>query len=263
MTTQHVQRAWWKEASVYQIYPSSFKDSNGDGVGDIPGVIEKLDYIQALGVDIVWLCPIYKSPQVDMGYDIADYRAIDARYGTMEDVDRLIAGLHERGLKFLMDLVVNHTSDQHEWFRQARSSKSNPYRDWYIWRKPRFDSQGNRQPPNNWRSYFGGSAWEYDASSDEYYLHLFAPEQPDLNWECEAMRNEVYDTMRFWLDKGVDGFRMDVINLISKDPIFPDATVSAPDQRYQYGTEHYANGPRIHEFLQVIGAIMAEYDASS
>ncbi|KAH0407077.1 glycoside hydrolase family 13 protein, partial [Aureobasidium melanogenum] len=166
-----VQRAWWKEASVYQIYPSSFKDSNGDGFGDLGGIIGKLDYIKALGVDIVWCCPIYKSPQVDMGYDIADYKDIDARYGTMEDVDELISGLHRRGLKFLMDLVVNHTSDQHEWFQQSRSSKDNAYRDWYIWRDPKYDSQGNRQPPNNWSSYFSGSAWEYDEPSGQYYLH--------------------------------------------------------------------------------------------
>jgi glycosidase len=255
------QRAWWKEAAIYQIYPSSFKDSNGDGVGDIPGIIEKLDYIKALGVDVVWVCPIYTSPLVDMGYDIADYRAIDPRYGTMQDVDNLIAGLHERGLKLVMDLVVNHTSDQHEWFRQSRSSKHNPFRDWYIWRKPRYDEQGNRQPPNNWSSYFSGGAWTYDESTDEYYLHLFASEQPDLNWECDAMREAIYDTMRYWLEKGVDGFRMDVINLISKYPSLPDAKITRPDQKYQHGSEWYANGPRIHEFLQVMGGIMKEHDA--
>lgn len=256
-----VQRAWWKEASIYQIYPSSFKDSNGDGVGDIPGIIEKLDYIKALGVDVVWVCPIYKSPLVDMGYDIADYRAIDPRYGTMQDVDNLIDGLHQRGLKLVMDLVVNHTSDQHEWFKQSRSSKTNPYRDWYIWRKPRYDAQGNRHPPNNWSSYFSGGAWTYDEPSGEYYLHLFAKEQPDLNWECEAMREAVYDTMRFWLDKGVDGFRMDVINLISKDPALPDAKVVHPERQFHHGSEHYANGPRIHEYLKVMGGIMKEHDA--
>lgn len=258
-----VQRAWWKEASVYQIYPSSFKDSNGDGIGDIPGVIDKLDYIKGLGVDIVWICPIYKSPQVDMGYDISDYRAIDPRYGSMEDVDQLIDGLHRRGLKLLMDLVVNHTSDQHEWFQQARSAVSNPYRDWYIWRKPAFDAEGNRHPPNNWSAYFGGSAWTFDDTTGEYYLHLFAPEQPDLNWECDAMRQEVYETMRFWLDKGADGFRMDVINLISKVPGLPDAAVVDFTKPYHHGCEHYANGPRIHEYLRDIGAIMKEYDAFS
>lgn len=261
-TVPRVQRAWWKESSVYQIYPSSFKDSNGDGVGDIPGIIEKLDYIKALGVDMVWISPVYTSPQVDMGYDIADYRGIDPRFGTMEDMDSLIAGLHRRGLKLLMDLVVNHTSNEHEWFRQARFPSST-YRDWYIWRKPRYDQQGNRQPPNNWGSYFGGSAWEYDALSGEYYLHLFSKEQPDLNWECEPMRNEIYNTMRFWLNKGVDGFRMDVINLISKDPTFPDARVLSEGQLYHHGSEHYANGPRLHEFLRVIARVLGEYDAFS
>ncbi|KAK1076171.1 hypothetical protein LTR33_009179 [Friedmanniomyces endolithicus] len=260
---QRGQRAWWKEASVYQIYPASFKDSNGDGLGDIPGVIEKLDYIKSLGVDIVWISPIYKSPQVDMGYDIADYRAIDARYGTMDDVEKLVSGLHERGLKFLMDLVVNHTSDEHEWFRQSRSSKANQYRNWYIWRKPSLDSHGKRHPPNNWSSCFGGSAWEYDEASGEYFLHLFAKEQPDLNWECDAMRDAIYDVMRFWLDKGVDGFRMDVINLISKDPSFADANVTDPGQQYHHGAQHYANGPRLHEYLKVIGGIMNDYDAFS
>ncbi|KAF2166557.1 glycoside hydrolase family 13 protein [Zasmidium cellare ATCC 36951] len=245
------QRAWWKEAAVYQIYPSSFKDSNGDGIGDIPGVIEKLDYIEALGVDIIWVTTI------------ADYRSIDPRYGSMDDVDRLIHGLRRRNMKFLMDLVVNHTSDQHAWFQESRSSVSNPYRNWYIWRKPRIDDQGNRRPPNNWSTYFGGSAWTFDKHTGEYYLHLFAPEQPDLNWECDEMRAEVYDVMRFWLDKGVDGFRMDVINLISKDRRLPDATVVDNAKQYHHGSEHYANGPRIHEYLQDIGAIMQEYGAFS
>jgi glycosidase len=259
--SHEIQRAWWKEASIYQIYPSSFNDSNGDGVGDIPGIIEKLDYIKALGVDVVWVCPIYKSPLIDMGYDIADYRAIDPRYGTMDDVDNLIAGLHQRDLKLVMDLVVNHTSDQHEWFQKSRSSKDSPYRDWYIWRKPKYDEHGNRQPPNNWSSYFSGGAWTYDELTDEYYLHLFASEQPDLNWECDAMREAIYDTMRYWLKKGVDGFRMDVINLISKDPALPDAKIVHPERQYHHGSEHYANGPRIHEYLKVMGGIMKEYDA--
>ncbi|KAG9524747.1 glycoside hydrolase family 13 protein, partial [Aureobasidium melanogenum] len=261
--SDQVQRAWWKEASVYQIYPSSFKDSNGDGFGDLRGIIEKLDYIKALGVDIVWCCPIYKSPQVDMGYDIADYKDIDTRYGTMADVDELISGLHQRGLKFLMDLVVNHTSDQHEWFQKSRSSKDNAYRDWYIWRDPKYDSQGIRQPPNNWSSYFSGSAWEYDEDSGQYYLHLFDKTQPDLNWECDEMRAAVYETVRWWLDKGVDGFRLDVINLISKDQSFPDATITDPNQTYHHGCEHYANGPRIHEYLQELGGILDEYNAFS
>ncbi|EXK29275.1 trehalose-6-phosphate hydrolase [Fusarium oxysporum f. sp. melonis 26406] len=277
-----VSEAWWKEASVYQIYPSSFKDSNGDGIGDIPGVIEKLDYFKNLGVDIVWLCPVYPSPQVDMGYDVADYCDIDPQYGTMADVERLIEGLHSRGLKLLMDLVVNHTSDQHKWFRESKSSKDSPYRDWYIWRKPRYDENGERQPPNNWSSYFGGmyyqtvlgflvanmrlsigSAWEYDSASDEYYLHLFAKEQPDLNWEHAPVRDAVHDIIRFWLDKGVDGFRMDVINFISKQDGLPDATVRIPGAKFQWGDEHYACGPRLHEYLQDIGKILKEYNAFS
>ncbi|CZR44452.1 putative alpha-glucosidase (maltase) [Fusarium proliferatum ET1] len=258
-----VSEAWWKEASVYQIYPSSFKDSNGDGIGDIPGVIEKLDYFKNLGVDIVWLCPVYPSPQVDMGYDVADYCDIDPQYGTMADVERLIDGLHSRGLKLLMDLVVNHTSDKHKWFQESKSSKDSPYRDWYIWRKPRYDENGERQPPNNWLSYFGGSAWEYDSASDEYYLHLFAKEQPDLNWEHAPVREAVHDIIRFWLGKGVDGFRMDVINFISKQDGLPDATVKIPGAKYQWGDEHYACGPRLHEYLQDIGKILKEYNAFS
>ncbi|RSL72439.1 hypothetical protein CEP53_001099 [Fusarium sp. AF-6] len=258
-----VTEAWWKEASVYQIYPSSFKDSNGDGIGDIPGVIEKLDYFKQLGVDIVWVCPIYPSPKVDMGYDVADYCDIDPQYGTLGDVERLIEGLHGRGMKFLMDLVVNHTSDQHKWFQESKSSRDNNYRDWYIWRKPRYDKDGTRQPPNNWGSCFGGSAWEYDEATDEYYLHLFAKEQPDLNWEHPPVRDAVHDIIRFWLDKGVDGFRMDVINFISKTPGLPDAEVTIPSAKYQSGAEHFACGPRLHEYLQDIGKILKEYNAFS
>ncbi|KAH6951751.1 glycoside hydrolase superfamily [Fusarium avenaceum] len=263
----HVTEAWWKEASVYQIYPASFNDSNGDGIGDIPGVIEKLDYFKRLNVDIVWLCPVYPSPQVDMGYDVADYCDIDPQYGTMADVEQLIDGLHSRGLKLLMDLVVNHTSDQHKWFQESRSSRDNPYREYYIWRKPRYDEHGERQPPNNWVSYFGvnhpGSAWEYDASSDEYYLHLFAKEQPDLNWEHSPVRQAVHDIIRFWLDKGVDGFRMDVINFISKADGLPDAQIHIPGAKYQSGHEHFACGPRLHEYLQDIGSILKKYNAFS
>ncbi|WAO89020.1 Aamy domain-containing protein [Fusarium falciforme] len=258
-----VTEAWWKEASVYQIYPSSFKDSNGDGIGDIPGVIEKLDYLKQLGVDIVWVCPIYPSPKVDMGYDVADYCDIDPQYGTLGDVERLIEGLHQRGMKFLMDLVVNHTSDQHKWFQESKSSRDNKYRDWYIWRKPRYDKDGTRQPPNNWGAFFGGSAWEYDEATDEYYLHLFAKEQPDLNWEHPPVRDAVHDIIRFWLDKGVDGFRMDVINFISKTPGLPDAEVTIPSAKYQSGVEHFACGPRLHEYLQDIGKILKEYNAFS
>ncbi|KAL2814022.1 glycoside hydrolase superfamily [Aspergillus granulosus] len=256
-------RAWWKESSVYQIYPASFKDSNGDGIGDIPGIVSKLDYLKALGVDIVWLSPILQSPQVDMGYDISDYYAIHPPYGTMEDVDKLIQGLHARGMKYVMDLVVNHTSDQHEWFKQSRSSKTNEFRDWYIWRKPRYTADGVRQPPNNWGSYFSGSAWTYDEQTDEYYLHLFAPEQPDLNWENPKVRAAVHKIMRYWLDKGASGFRLDVINFISKDQRFLDVPVVDLTKPYPEGAKYYACGPRLHEYLQELGSILKEYDAFS
>lgn len=258
-----VKRAWWKEASVYQIYPSSFKDSNGDGLGDLPGIYSKLDYIKALGVDIIWVCPIYKSPQVDMGYDISDYRDIHPPFGTVADVDKIIKGCHDRGMKFVMDLVVNHSSDQHKWFQEAKKSKDNEYRDYYIWKKPKYDKDGKRQPPNNWGAVWGGSAWEYDEAADEYYLHIFAPEQPDLNWENPKVRDEVHDIMRFWLDKGVDGFRCDVINFISKVQDFPDAPITRHDQEFQPGNQYYACGPRLHEYLQGVGKVLNEYNAFS
>ncbi|KJR82064.1 alpha-amylase [Sporothrix schenckii 1099-18] len=254
-------RHWWKEACIYQIYPASFFDSNGDGIGDIAGIESKLDYLQTLGVDVVWLCPVYTSPQVDMGYDIADYRTIHKPYGTLDDVDRLIAALHQRQMKLVMDLVVNHTSDQHEWFQQSRSSRDSPMRDWYIWRKPVFAPDGTRHPPNNWASIFGGSAWEYDEATREYYLHLFCTEQPDLNWENPAVVAAVHDIMTFWLDRGVDGFRMDVINLISKVPGLPDAPITLPGAAFQPAHDHYANGPRLHEFLRGLRAILDRYNA--
>ncbi|KAK9323672.1 glycoside hydrolase superfamily [Lipomyces orientalis] len=263
ITNLPVHRAWWKESNVYQIYPASFKDSNGDGIGDIPGIVSELDYIADLGVDIVWLCPCYKSPQVDMGYDISDYKDIYEKYGTLSDIDELISGLHKRGLKFLMDLVVNHTSDQHEWFQSAISSKDSEYRDWYIWKEPKYAADGTRHPPNNWVSHFGGSAWEYDEKSGEYYLHLFFKDQPDLNWENPRVRDAVHDIMRFWLDRGVDGFRMDVINYISKDPEMPDAPITNPNTQYQNGRMYYATGPRLHEYLQGLGEILKEYNAFS
>lgn len=256
-------KAWWKESSVYQIYPSSFKDSTGNGIGDLRGVLSKADYIKNLGTDIVWLCPIFKSPQVDMGYDIADYYEIDERYGSVADVDELIQELHDRGMKLVMDLVVNHTSDQHEWFNQSRSSVDNPYRDWYIWKPPVIGDNGERQPPNNWAAAFGGSAWEYDEASGEYYLHLFAKEQPDLNWENPHVQDAVHKIVRHWLDKGVDGFRMDVINFISKDQRFPNAEVTNPNSPWQNGSKYYACGPRLHEYLQQIGSILKEYNAFS
>jgi oligo-1,6-glucosidase len=215
-------RAWWKDGVVYQIYPRSFQDSDGDGIGDLRGIIQRLDYLKALGVDIVWLSPVYRSPNDDNGYDISDYQAIMAEFGTMADFDELLAGLHERGIKLVMDLVVNHTSDEHPWFVESRSSTDNPKRDWYIWRKPR-----NGREPNNWQSFFSGSVWQFDDTTGEYYLHLFSKKQPDLNWENPNVREAVYAMMRWWLAKGIDGFRMDVINMISKVPGLPDAPVTS------------------------------------
>ncbi|KAF9507436.1 glycoside hydrolase family 13 protein [Hydnum rufescens UP504] len=218
---------WWREVHVYQIYPMSFQDSNGDGIGDLKGIISRLDYLKSLGIDVLWLSPIYKSPNQDMGYDISSYRELDPRYGDMMDMDSLLEGLRSRGMKLMMDLVVNHTSDLHPWFVESRSSKSSPKRDWYIWRPAKFDAQGNRKPPNNWAAIWGGSAWEWDDNSQEYYLHLYLKEQPDLNWENVEVRRAVYDLMRWWLDKGVAGFRMDVINLISKPDGLPDLALTA------------------------------------
>lgn len=232
---------WWKEAIVYQIYPRSFKDSDGDGVGDLRGVIQKLDYIKSLGVDAVWLNPIFKSPNDDGGYDISDYYAIQPEFGTMADFDELLAGLHQRNLKLIIDLVLNHSSDEHEWFQQSRQSKTNPYRDYYFW-KP---GKGN-QPPNNWPSFFGGSAWEKDNLTGEYYLHLFSRKQPDLNWENPKLRDEVHKLMKFWLEKGVDGLRLDVISAISKRTSFPDTDTSDFNETIR---KYYANGPRLREFI--------------
>ncbi|CAE6481757.1 hypothetical protein ACGC1H_001158 [Rhizoctonia solani] len=240
----------FKSYCVYQIYPASFADANGDGVGDLAGIQSKLEYIKRLGTDVIWLSPIYRSPQKDMGYDISDYQDIDPKYGTLEDWDSLLKETHKLGMRLVMDLVVNHTSDQHAWFKESRSSKSNPKRDWYIWRPPKFDAQGNRKPPNNWASIFGGSAWEWDETTQEYYLHLFVTEQPDLNWENPEVRQAVWKAMRWWMDKGCDGFRMDVINLISKVPGLPDAPVTVPDREYQPGDKYYCNGPHVHEYLQ-------------
>lgn len=248
-----MERAFWKEAVVYQIYPRSFKDSNGDGIGDIRGIIEKLDYLKELGVDVVWLSPVYQSPNDDNGYDISDYRAIMDEFGTMADWEALRDGLHERGMKLMMDLVVNHTSDEHAWFVASRSSKDNPYRDYYIWRPGKEDGR----EPNNWLSFFSGSAWAYDEKTGEYYLHLFSRKQPDLNWENPKVRQEVYDMMRWWLDRGVDGFRMDVINCISKAEGLPDAG----NERYAWGGEYFMDGPRVHEFLQEMNReVLSRYD---
>ncbi|WP_163182585.1 alpha,alpha-phosphotrehalase [Neobacillus sedimentimangrovi] len=239
---------WWKNAVVYQIYPKSFKDTTGNGTGDLRGIIEKLDYLKKLGVDVLWLTPIYKSPQRDNGYDISDYYSIHEDYGTMEDFDALLDAAHQRGLKIMMDIVVNHTSTEHEWFKQSRSSKDNPYRDFYIWRDGK-----NGQPPTNWQSKFGGSAWEFDEHTGQYYLHLFDVTQADLNWENEKVREAIYEMMHFWLKKGVDGFRLDVINLISKDQQFPEDDTD--------GRKFYTDGPRIHEFLHEMNEkVFSKYD---
>lgn len=240
-------RAWWKEAVVYQIYPRSFMDSNGDGIGDLNGITQRLDYLAELGIDVIWLSPVYQSPNDDNGYDISDYRAILDEFGTMADFDAMLAKANRLGIRIVMDLVVNHTSDEHAWFIESRKSKDNPYRDYYIWKDPTYDAQGNRRPPNNWGSCFSGSAWKYDETTDQYYLHLFSPKQPDLNWENPTVREEVYDMMRFWLDKGISGFRMDVISLISKDPSYADGAIT-PNGYTSF--DICANGPRVHEFLQ-------------
>jgi oligo-1,6-glucosidase len=250
-----VNRAWWKECVVYQIYPRSFYDSNGDGIGDLRGILHKLDYLKELGIDVIWLCPVYKSPNDDNGYDISDYQNIMDEFGTLADWEELLAEMHQRGIKLVMDLVVNHTSDEHPWFQESRKSKDNPYRDFYIWRPAK-----DGQEPNNWRSIFGGSAWQYDEMTGEYYLHLFTKKQPDLNWENPRVREEVYKMMDWWLKKGIDGFRMDVINLISKAPGLPDAPIVTND-RYQFGGQHFVNGPRLMEFLtEMKQKVLSRYD---
>lgn len=248
-------KKWWKESVVYQIYPRSFKDSNGDGVGDLRGIIEKLDYLKTLGIDVIWLSPVYKSPNDDNGYDISDYRDIMDEFGTMEDFDVLLAEAHERGIKIIMDLVVNHSSDEHKWFVESRKSKENPYRDYYVWKEGK-----DGKEPNNWASFFSGSVWQYDEATEMYYLHLFSKKQPDLNWENPELRNEVYAMMKWWLDKGIDGFRMDVINMISKDQRYPDGYVN---EKMLYGdiTPFALNGPRVHEFLKEMNKeVLSKYD---
>ena len=234
---------WWKRSVVYQIYPRSFCDSDGDGIGDLQGIISKLDYLQELGVDVVWLSPVYKSPNDDNGYDISDYQDIMDEFGTLADWEELLAQMHVRGIRMVMDLVVNHTSDEHAWFVESRKSRDNPYRDYYIWRPGKDGAE-----PNNWESCFSGSAWQYDGATGEYYLHLFSKKQPDLNWESPKVRREIFDMMLWWLDKGVDGFRMDVITFISKVPGLPDAPVTAAGP-YQWGGQYFVQGPRLLEFL--------------
>jgi len=248
-----IPRKWWKEEVIYQIYPRSFKDSNGDGIGDIQGIISKLDYLVELGVDIIWLSPIYASPNDDNGYDISDYCAIHPEFGTMEDFDLLLTQVHAKGMKLIMDLVVNHSSDEHQWFQESRKSKDNPYRDYYFWKPGK-----NGGPPNNWPSFFGGSAWKYDEQTNEYFLHLFTKKQPDLNWENPKVREEIKSLLRFWLDKGIDGFRMDVISLISKRLDFED-------HNYEFLNDiienKYSNGPKVHDFLnEMYREVLSHYD---
>lgn len=246
---------WWKKAVVYQIYPKSFYDTTGNGVGDLNGIIEKLPYLEELGVDVIWLTPIYTSPQNDNGYDISDYKAIHEPYGTMADFEQLLAATHSRGIKIIMDLVVNHTSTEHEWFQQASVNKESPYRDFYIWK----EAKENGEEPTNWISKFGGSAWQWDEETKEYYLHLFDVTQADLNWENEKVRQAIYEMMHFWFAKGIDGFRLDVINLISKDQRFPDDDGSAAPGD---GRKFYTDGPRVHDYLREMNdEVFSRYDA--
>ena len=237
-------KKWWKEAVAYQIYPRSFMDSNGDGIGDIQGVISKLDYLKGLGIDVIWMSPIYPSPNDDNGYDISDYQAISKEFGTMEDFDELLEKVHERGMKLIMDLVINHTSDEHPWFIESRSAKDNPYRDYYIWHPGKNDEE-----PNNWESIFGGSAWQYDEKTEEYYMHVFSRKQPDLNWENPDVRSNLYKMVNWWLDKGIDGFRVDAISHIKKTPGFPD--MPNPDnKKYVPSYDGHMNRPGIQTYLE-------------
>lgn len=242
-------KQWWKEIVAYQVYPRSFYDSNGDGIGDLPGLIEKLDYLKELGIDLIWVCPIFDSPNDDNGYDIRDYKAILDEFGTMEDCDRLIEEVHKRDMKIIFDLVVNHTSDEHEWFIESRSSKDNPYRDYYIWHEG--DEEGNR--PNNWESIFSGSVWEYDEQTEEYYMHVFSKKQPDLNWENPAVRQDVYSLINWWLDKGIDGFRVDAISHIKKREGFPDMP-NPLNKDVVPSYDGHMNQPGIDKFLTELAA---------
>lgn len=247
-------KTWWKEAVIYQIYPRSFMDSNGDGIGDLKGITSRLDYLKYLGVDVIWLSPVYQSPNDDNGYDISDYRDIMDEFGTMEDFDEMLAQAHKRGIRIVMDLVVNHTSDEHKWFMESRKSKDNPYRDYYIWREGKEDGSA----PNNWGACFGGPAWEHDDETDMYYLHLFSKKQPDLNWENPKVREEVFDMMTWWCDKGIDGFRMDVISMISKTEEMPDGEVK---DLYGNPNPYCVNGPKVHAYLQEMNEkVLSKYD---
>ena len=251
-------KIWWKEAVGYQIYPRSFKDSNNDGIGDLKGIISKLDYLKDLGIDVIWICPMYKSPNDDNGYDISDYQAITEDFGTMEDFDELLREVHNRGMKLIIDLVVNHTSDEHKWFIESRSSKNNPKRDWYIWKEGK-----NGAEPNNWESIFKGSAWEHDEITDEYYLHLFTKKQPDLNWENPELRKAVYDMINWWLDKGIDGFRVDAISHIKKDQTFEDLP-NPENKDYVESFDKHMNYKGIHMLLNELKReTFSKYDIMS
>ncbi|KOO52726.1 alpha,alpha-phosphotrehalase [Priestia koreensis] len=250
-----MEQPWWKKSTVYQIYPKSFYDTTGNGVGDLQGVIQKLDYLQNLGIEVIWLTPIYQSPQRDNGYDISDYFALHEEYGSMSDFEQLLSESHRRNIKVVMDIVINHTSTEHEWFKQSQSSKDNQYRDFYIWKKSKPDGT----EPTNWQSKFGGSAWAYDKNTEQYYLHLFDVTQADLNWENEEMRKKIYDMMHYWFKKGVDGFRLDVVNLISKDQKFPDDNgETLPGD----GRKFYTDGPFVHEYIREMNReVFSKYDA--
>lgn len=249
-----MKKAWWKESVVYQIYPRSFKDSNGDGIGDLNGITEKMDYLQKLGIDVIWLSPVYESPNDDNGYDISNYQGIMKDFGTMEDYDRMLQSAHDHGIKIVMDLVVNHTSDEHPWFVESRKSLENPYRDYYIWREGK-----DGREPNNWGSCFSGPAWKKDSETGMYYLHLFSPKQPDLNWDNPRVREEVFSMMDWWCRKGIDGFRMDVISMISKAPGLPDGKVNGSG--YGDFSPYVRNGPRVHEYLQEMNRkVLSKYD---
>uniref|UniRef100_UPI00331305E5 alpha-amylase family glycosyl hydrolase n=1 Tax=Paenibacillus hexagrammi TaxID=2908839 RepID=UPI00331305E5 len=248
-------KAWWKESVVYQIYPRSFADSNKDGIGDLAGIVSKLDYLKDLGIDIIWICPVFESPNKDNGYDISDYLAIMKEFGTMEDMELLIEEAHARDIRVILDFVLNHTSDQHPWFIESRASKDNRYRDYFIWR----EGQSGKEP-SNWKSIFGGAAWTHNANTEDYYFHLFLMEQPDLNWENESLRHEVYAVMRWWLDKGIDGFRLDALSHIKKNQSFPDVEGES-DEAYQRASHYYSNQPGLHEYLREMKAnVIDRYD---
>ena len=252
-----MQKTWWKEAVIYQIYPRSFMDSNADGIGDLKGITSRLDYLKYLGIDVIWLSPVYKSPNDDNGYDISDYQAIMDEFGTMDDFDEMLKEAHARNIRIVMDLVVNHTSDEHQWFVESRKSKENKYRDYYIWREGKDAST----PPNNWGACFGGSAWEYDNETKMYYLHLFSKKQPDLNWDNPNVRNEVFDMMTWWCEKGIDGFRMDVISMISKTKEMPDGEVH---DLYGDFAPYCIHGPNVHKYLQEMNEqVLSKYDIMS